>query len=224
MIIIFCHPINQLLPITYDIFHSFDEGMENGVKFLDISKAFDKIWHKGLIFKLRQYSFTGNSLTLLTDFLSNRKQRVVFNGRHSSWADIKVGVPQGSILGLLLFFVYIDDLMGILNSNSRLFADDTSWVKLIIGLKSGKWVLILTEQNLPMKVCSVEKNYIYFPPITFNNIPVKRVLSHKYLGLTLNLKLNFHEYISSILLKVSKLTAVLQKLQIVLPRNSLLTI
>ena len=75
-----------------------------------------------------------------------------------------------------------------------------------------------------MKVCSVEKNYIYFPPITFNNIPVKRVLSHKYLGLTLNSKLNFHEYISSILLKVSKLTAVLQKLQIVLPRNSLLTI
>ena len=65
--------INQLLSITYDIFHCFDEGMETRAIFLDISKAFDKVWHKGLIYKLRQYSFSGNLLALLTDFLSNRK-------------------------------------------------------------------------------------------------------------------------------------------------------
>ena len=65
--------INQLLSITYDIFHCFDEGMETRAIFLDISKAFDKVWHKGPIYKLRQYGFTGNLLALLTDFLSNRK-------------------------------------------------------------------------------------------------------------------------------------------------------
>ena len=85
--------INKLLTITYNIFHSFDEEMENRALFLDISKTFDKVWHKGLKNKLRQYGFTGNLLTILTDFLSKKKQRVALNGQHSSWADIKAGVP-----------------------------------------------------------------------------------------------------------------------------------
>ena len=74
---------------------------------------------------MHQYGFTGNLLTLLTDFLRNRKQRVVLNGQHSSWADIKAGVPQGSILGPLLFLIYINDLTENLHSNPKLFADDT---------------------------------------------------------------------------------------------------
>ena len=123
--------INQLLSITYDIFHCFDEGMETRAIFLDISKAFDKVWHKGLIYKLRQYGFSGNLLALLTDFLSNRKQRVVLNGQHSSWADINAGVPQGSILGPLLFLVYINDLTENLHSNPKLFADDTSLFSIV---------------------------------------------------------------------------------------------
>ena len=117
--------INQLLSITY-IFHYFDEGMETRAIFLDISKAFDKVWHKGPIYKLHQYGFTGNLLALLTDFLSNRKQRVVLNSQHSSRADIKAGVPLGSILGQLLFLVYINDLTEALHYNPKLFADDTS--------------------------------------------------------------------------------------------------
>ena len=72
--------INQLLSITYDIFHCFDKGMETRAMFLDISEAFNKIWHKGLLCKLCQYGFTRNLLTILTDILSNRKQRVVLNG------------------------------------------------------------------------------------------------------------------------------------------------
>ena len=74
--------INPLLSITYDIFHCFDEGMETRPIFLDISKAFDKVWDKGLIYKLRQCGFSGNLLALLTDFLRNRKQRIVLTGQH----------------------------------------------------------------------------------------------------------------------------------------------
>ena len=84
--------INQLLSITHDIYHSFDEGFETRAIFLDISKAFDKVWHEGLIYKLRLDGFSGD-FSLLIDFLTNRKQRVVLNGQNSSWADIKAGVP-----------------------------------------------------------------------------------------------------------------------------------
>ena len=89
--------------VNYDIFHCCDEGMETSAVFLNISKAFDKAGHKGLIYKLPQYGFTGNLLTLLTDWLTYRKQRLVLNSQHSSWADIKKGVPQGSILGHYFF-------------------------------------------------------------------------------------------------------------------------
>ena len=95
--------------------------METRAIFLDISKAFDK----GLIYKLHQYGFSRNLLALLTDFLSKRKQRVVLNGQDSSWADIKAGFPQGSILGPLLFLVNINDLTENLHSDPKLFVDDT---------------------------------------------------------------------------------------------------
>ena len=83
--------------------------------------------------------------------------------------------------------------------------------------------MILTVQNLAIKLSSAEKK-IHYPMIAFNNLPAKRVQSHKHLGLTLDSKLNLNEHISSILSIFNKLTVVLQKLQTVLPRHSLLTI
>ena len=123
--------INQLLSITHEIYKSFDDGLEVRSVFLDISKAFDKVWHEGVIFKLKQNGISGDLLNILTDFLSNRKQRVVLNGQVSTWTSVNAGVPQRSILGPLLFLIYINDLSDNLSSNVKLFADDTSLFSVI---------------------------------------------------------------------------------------------
>ena len=94
--------------------------------YLDISKAFDKVWHDGLIYKLTRCGVSGEFLSLIQSFLKDRKQRTVLNGQSSSRGDISAGVPQGSILGPLFFLVYINDLTADLKCNVKLFADDTS--------------------------------------------------------------------------------------------------
>ena len=93
---------------------------------MDISKAFDKVWHEGIIFKLQQNGISDDLLNTLSDFLRNKKQRVTLNGQSSSWTNVNAGVPQESILGLFLFLIYINDLPDGLSSNAKLFADDTS--------------------------------------------------------------------------------------------------
>ena len=90
--------INQLFSITHETFQRSNEGFKvRSVFFLDTSKAFDKEWHKGLIFKLSQNGTSGNLLGILSDFLSDRKQRVVLNGQKSIWENVNAGVSQGSI-------------------------------------------------------------------------------------------------------------------------------
>ena len=120
--------INQFLSITHEIYKSVYEVCR---VFLDISKAFDRVWHHDITFKPQGNSISGKLLLGLKDFLKSRKQRVILNSQHSSWRDVKTGVPQGSILGPILFLVYIDDLPNGLKSNSKLFADDTSLFSVI---------------------------------------------------------------------------------------------
>ena len=105
---------------------SFDDGLEVRGVFLDKSKAFDKVWHEGLLLNLSLNTISGNILKLLGDLLYCCKQRVVLNGQYSSWKNVNAGVPQGSILGLLLFLIYFNDLSNVVSSNCKLFADDAS--------------------------------------------------------------------------------------------------
>ena len=94
--------------------------------YLDVSKSFDRVWHDGLIYKLKRCGVSGEFLSLNRSFLKDRKQRTVLNGQSSSWGDISAGVPQGSILEPLFFLVFINDLNANLKCNAKLFADDTS--------------------------------------------------------------------------------------------------
>ena len=94
--------------------------------FLDVSKAFDKVWHKGLFFKLRKMGKRGNLLNWLKDYMSGRHQKVVLNSVESNVCYLDVGVPQGSILGPLFFLIYIDDIIEDMECNINIFADDTS--------------------------------------------------------------------------------------------------
>ena len=93
--------------------------------FLDISKAFDKVWHDGLIFRLRQNGVNGRLLKLFESYLHNRQQRVVINCSYSAHLPIQSGVPQGSVLDPLLFLIYINDLETNIKLNIKFFADDT---------------------------------------------------------------------------------------------------
>ena len=92
---------------------------------MDISKPFDKVWRRGLLHKLKQNGISGKLFDIITDFLNFRKQRVVLNGQYSPWTSVEAGVPQGSILGPLLFLIYINDLSDDLTTNVKLFSDDT---------------------------------------------------------------------------------------------------
>ena len=119
----------ELLSTVREIQTAFDENPTVDVRgvFLDISKAFDKNWHDGIIFKLKVYGVEGELLLRLKSFLKNREQRVALNGQTSEWRKIMFGVPQGLVLGPLLFLLYINDLPDGINSLCKIFADNTSF-------------------------------------------------------------------------------------------------
>ena len=106
-----------------------DEGKEVRVVFCDISKVFDRVWHKGLLHKLESIGIRGSLLSWVKKYLSERKQRVVINNSTSSWRDINAGVPQGSILGLYLIVDDPQETAQTLNDDLvKLHAWSTKWL------------------------------------------------------------------------------------------------
>ena len=89
-----------------------------------MSKAFDRVWHEGIIHKLKKAGIAGKLLEWLKDYLKERKQRVIINGQSSEESTITAGVPQGSILGPQMFIIYMNDLITELTTEARLYADD----------------------------------------------------------------------------------------------------
>ena len=104
-----------------------DSGGFAGAVLMDLSKAFDCLNHELLLAKLHAYGFSKSALTLIHSYLSNRRQRVKINGSFSTWKDTNLGVPQGSVLGPLLFNIYINDIFLLMNGTEICnYADDTT--------------------------------------------------------------------------------------------------
>ena len=217
--------INQLLSITNDIYEAFENHNEVRSIFLDISKAFDKVWFEGLIFKLKQNGINGNLLKLINNYLTNRKQRVVLNGITSEWLPLHSGVPQGSVLGPLLFLIYINDLTDNIESSMKLFADDSSLFLCVsknqiieshmqllrdldtIAKWADQWKMSfnpdITKQAIEVIFSSLYNKGDH-PPLQYNDIPIKRQPDTQHLGVILDEKLTFQKHIKESIEKAKK--------------------
>ena len=232
---------NQLLSITHSIFEAFDcnPTLEVRSVHLDISKAFDRVWYEGLIYKLRGCGVTGNLLQLLQNFLLNRQQRTVLNGQTSTWEYPFAGVPQRSILGPLFFLIYINDLTAYLKCSVKLFADDTSLFTIVrdpvmaasdmnqdinqIALRARNWRMSFNPdaQKQAVELVFQKKLKNNHPVLFFNKSPVQVVDQHKHLGILLDSKFSFSVHIKAAISTSWKAIGMLKFLSKYLLRNTL---
>ena len=226
--------VNNLLD---NIYNAMDDSDFLGAVFIDLSKAFDTVPHNLLLHKLEHYGIRGNALNLLESYLSNRKQFVSIEGIKSSMQDVKIGVPQGSVLGPLLFLLYINDLPNSVNNvNSILFADDTTMFArdndvydLCNTISSD---MLLVKEWLIANSLTLNESKSYYIIFSLKKIPdnlrvtigdhvLDRKTHGKFLGVILDEKLNFSNHIDHVTNKVSKLTGLMYKLKSFFPPNIL---
>ena len=117
---------SQLIEMYHSICKALNENNYSCVIFCDFSKAFDRVWHRGLLLKLKCYGIDNKLLAWFESYITGRQQRVIIGTDQSEYEMVKAGVPQGSVLGPLLFLIYVNDISDSLISITRLFADDTS--------------------------------------------------------------------------------------------------
>ena len=189
--------------------HSWAKSMDNRNSvhaiFLDFSKAFDSVPHQRLLLKVSCIGIRGKLLEWIKNFLVNRKQRVIFNGSQSGWKPVLSGVPQGSILGPLLFLVYINDIHQNLSSPVSLFSDDCTLYHEIsssqdcfclqadldlVSRWSVIWQLPLNLSKCKALSISNKLNPISFD-YTINNVTIEWVSKFTYLGIIINKTLSW---------------------------------
>lgn len=125
--------LTNLLDFLHDVFNCYDDSKAVDIIYLDFQKAFDKVPHKRLLIKLKAHGIDGMVLRWIENWLFKRKQRVVINGKSSNWTDVTSGVPQGSVLGPILFLVYVNDIDEGLSCIISKFADDTKIANTVLS-------------------------------------------------------------------------------------------
>lgn len=228
----------QLIHMIHKIYTALEHGKEVRMVFLDISKAFDKVWHDALLCKLKHIGIEGSLYSWLASYLSNRKQRVVISSISSEWKSVNAGVPQGSVLGPLLFLIYINDITDGVSSDIYLYADDTSLLKVIdlnpvsaaselntdlekIALWSNKYLVTMNASKLKTLLFSTKRSTAYHPPLIFDNKIIEEVESHSHLGITLTKSLSWRTHILTIHQKASKKLNLLKGLKFKVDRPTL---
>ncbi|KAK6174541.1 hypothetical protein SNE40_017797 [Patella caerulea] len=231
--------IYQLIEINDYIAKALDDGHEIKAVFCDVSRAFDRVWHKGLLNKLYAVGIRDKFLLLIENYLSNRQQVVVIKNETSKMKTVEAGVPQGSVLGPTLFLIYINDVIKNINSHVRLFADDTSLYVTIedpvlcqtslnddlskISTWSIDWKVNFNPNKTESMTFSRKKSPSSFH-VNFNNTDIVDTTDHKHLGLIFNSSGQWTVHINSIIIKVGKLVDVLRSFKYKLSRKSLDTI
>jgi hypothetical protein len=183
------------------------------VAFLDLAKAFDRVPHKLLLHKLKSFGFSGSLLKWFTDYLHHRKQRVILEGFVSKSSVVTSGVPQGSILGPLLFLYYINDMFKYINCNKStlyLYADDAKIGHVInstidcenfqadinrLDSWSAVWGMLFNTNKCVIMSFFKNKSIAY--PYMINNCLLEKVVNFCDLGVSVNNKLTWDEHIST---------------------------
>ena len=228
--------VYHLLNLYHDLCSSLDQGKTVQAIFFDISKAFDRVWHRGLIHKLDAIGIRGDLLAWFGDYLNNRKQAVVVKGEQSDYLAVSAGVPQGSVLGPLLFLVYINDIITNIDSTIKLFADDTSMYSFLrdideqtqtlnsdlskINQWANEWKVNFNQTKTELMVLTRERN-INLPPLYFDGTVLVPTDSHKHLGVFLQSDCKWDTQIKSVATKCRMLISCLRSLKYRLSRKAL---
>ena len=216
---------SQLILTVDDLAATVDKAGQTDTILLDFSKAFDKVPHKRLLLKLDHYGIRGQTKRWIENFLVGRTQQVVVEGETSTIGPVISGVPQGSVLGPLLFLAFINDLENGLHSRVRLFADDTILYAPIVSpddavhlqedlLKLEAWAS-KWQMEFNVDKClllSVSRKRTRIPTsYTLNGQSLARVSEAKYLGLNITENLHWGTHVQSIVAKSNRVCAFIHR-------------
>ena len=227
----------QLLEIYDSILKAVDSGKLTRYVFLDCSKAFDRVWHRGLIHKLKKLGITGILLKWFTSYLEDRSQCVVINGKVSEQRKLEAGVPQGSILGPLLFLIYVNDINDVVTTSQlRLYADDCSLFcsgKNIneinrnlnealekISQWAKDWKITFNAQKTESITFSTRKPR-HIEPLVMNNTQIMEVNEHKHLGCILQNNCKWRRQLDNLTINCARKVDILRSLKHTLSRKTL---